>query len=145
MAVYSSGDVNLHASADTVFDKLSNLENLRSLLEKVPADQIPNDKREMFDSIQITEDTISVPGGPVGNLTFRVIEKTAPSLIKLQGEGSPVPLALEMHLTPETADSCKARVDINIEIPALLKPMIGATIQKMADQFGQVLKSIPFS
>ena len=63
MAVYKSENVELNASAESVYGKLSNLENLRSLLEKVPADQVPDDKREMFDSIQITPETISVPAG----------------------------------------------------------------------------------
>ena len=144
MAIYSSGEINLHASAENVFAKLSNLENLRTLLEKVPAESIPEDKREIFNNLTITPDSITVPGGPVGALTFRMKEKKEPTFIKLEGEGTPVPLALVMHITPETASSSKANVDIDIEIPAMLKPMIGGSIKKMAEQFGQVLKSIPF-
>lgn len=145
MAIYNSGEVLLQAPAEAVFSKLSNLENLRTLLEKVPADKIPQDKLEMFNSITVTPDSITVPGGPVGALTFRVSEKVDPSLIKLQGEGSPVPLTLSMHIQPEGADASKANVEIDIAIPAMLKPMVGGHIQKMADQFGQVLRAIPFS
>lgn len=145
MAIYNSSEVSLHAPAESVFSKLSNLENLRSLLEKVPAEQIPADKREMFESITITPDAITVPGGPVGALTFRVIEKTEPSLIKLSGEGSPVPLTLAMHISPDGPEASKAKVEIDIALPAMLKPMVGGHIQKMADQFSQVLKAIPFA
>lgn len=145
MSVYKSDNVELQASAEDVYNKLSNLENLRSLLEKVPADQVPSDKREMFDSIQITPDTISVPAGPVGNLTFRVTDKTKPSLIRLQAEGSPVPLSLEMNIRPQGEEACNAQVTIDIKLPPMLAPMVGGHIQKMADQFGQVLKAIPFS
>ena len=45
MAIYNSSEVSLHAPAESVFSKLSNLENLRTLLDKVPAEQIPADKR----------------------------------------------------------------------------------------------------
>lgn len=145
MAKYSSGEVTLPASADIVYSKLSNLENLKSLLQNVPADKIPADKREMFDNITITEDSITVPGGPVGALTFRVTEKKAPSLIKLQAEGSPIPLGMAMNIEPESATSSKAKVDIDIDLPLMLKPMLGGQIQKMAEQFGQVLQSIPFA
>lgn len=145
MAKYNSSEETLHASAEAVFSKLSNLENLRSLLDRVPADKIPEDKKAMFESITITPDSITVPGGPVGAMTFRVTEKVEPTLIALSGEGSPVPLSLAMHITPETESSCKAKVEIDIEIPAMLKPMIGGHIQKMADQFGEVLKAIPFA
>lgn len=145
MAIYNSTPVRLQSPAETVFAKLSNLENLRSLLEKVPADRIPEDKRGMFESITITPESITVPGGPVGSLTFKVVEKKEPSLVKLSGEGSPVPLTLSMHIAPEGAGACTAKVEIDIAIPAMLKPMVGGHIQKMADQFGQVLKAIPFA
>lgn len=145
MANYNSPEVTLRASAEAVFSKLSNLENLRGLLEKVPADQIPADKREMFDNITITPDSITVPGGPVGSLTFKVREKVEPTLIRLEGEGSPVPLSLSLRISPVDVESCRAKAEIDIEIPAMLKPMVSGPIQKMADQFGQVLKAIPFS
>ena len=145
MATYKSSEVSLHAPAETVYAKLSNLENLRSLLDKVPADQIPEDKRQMFDSIHITPDAISVPGGPVGALTFRVKEKEEPSLIKLEGEGAPVAMSLTMHITPDGEDHSRAQAVIDIAIPPMLKPMVNGPLQQMADQFSQVLKAIPFS
>lgn len=144
MAIYSSGDVTLQASATAVFDKLSNLENLQGLLDKVPADRIPEDKRQMFENIRITHDTIEVPGGPMGNLLFRVIEREAPSLIKLRGEGIPIEMSLVLHVKPLTDTSSSANVDIDINIPAMLKPMVGGQIQKIANQFGDVLGAIPF-
>lgn len=145
MATFNSEEVSLNAPAEAVFAKLSNLENLRSLLDKVPADQIPADKLEMFNSITITPDSITVPGGPVGALTFKVKEKINPSLIKLEGEGAPVPLSLAMHISPLGADASSAKVVIDIAIPAMLKPMVSGPIQKMADQFSQILRAIPFS
>lgn len=146
MTTYSSDNIQMQASAEQVFSKLSNLENLKGLLDKVPADRIPEDKKAMFENIKITPETLEVPGGPMGgSLVFRMAEKVEPTFIKLQGEGIPVNLALELHIEPITATSSSARVDINIDLPALLKPMVGGQIQKIATQFGNVLGSIPFS
>lgn len=145
MAVYSSGNVTLNGSADSVFEKLSNLENLQGMLNKVPADKVPEDKRQMFENIRITKDTIEVPGGPMGNLIFRVVEREAPSLIKLKGEGIPIEMALVLHISPLTDTTSNAKVDIDINIPAMLKPMVGGQIQKIANQFGEVLGAIPFA
>lgn len=145
MAIYKSGNVTLNASADAVYNKLSNLENLKEMLGKVPADKIPDDKRQMFENIRITPDTIEVPGGPMGNLIFRVVERKSPSLIKLQGEGIPIQMSLALNVAPLTETSSSANVDIDINIPAMLKPMIGGQVQKIADQFGDVLGAIPFS
>ena len=145
MAKYSSGEVRMNGSAETVFNKLSNLQNLRDLLDKVPADRVPEDKRAMFENLEITNDTIVIPGGPMGSLTLRVVERVVPSLIKLAGEGLPIALSLSMHIKPESDTSSKANVDIDMDIPAMLKPMIGGQIQKMASQFGDMLGAISFS
>ena len=145
MSVYSSDKVTLNAPAPAVYDKLSNLENLKGMLEKVPADRIPEDKRQMFDNIKITPDTIEVPGGPMGSLLFRVTERKSPSLIKLKGEGVPVEMSLALHIQPLNDTSSSAQVDLDINIPMMLKPMIGGQIQKIANQFGDVLGAIPFA
>ena len=144
MTTYSSPSVTLPASADKVYEKLSNIENLKELLNRVPADKIPEDKRQMYDNLKITSDSIEIPGGPMGNLIFRVTEKVAPSLIRLTGEGMPIAMAIEMHISPISDTSSSAKIDFNLDIPALLKPMIGGQIQKMANQFGEVLGAIPF-
>lgn len=145
MSIYSSDKITLNVPAEAVYDKLSNLENLKSMLDKVPADKIPEDKRQMFENIKISPDTIEVPGGPMGNLTFRVTERKAPSLIKLRGEGIPVEMSLVLHIEPKTTTSSEAKVDIDINIPAMLKPLIGGQVQKIAQQFGDVLGAIPFA
>lgn len=144
MAVYKSDKVTIEAPAATVYDKLSNLENLKGMLSKVPAERIPEDKRQMFENIRITPDTIEVPG-PMGNMVFRVVEREAPHLIRLQGEGLPIQLGLALHVSPQTAESSQAQVEIDLDLPMMLKPMIGGQIQKIADQFGDVLAAIPFS
>ena len=128
-----------------MYEKLSNLENLQGMLNKVPADRIPEDKRQMFENIRITPDTIEVPGGPMGSLTFRVTEREAPKLIRLRGEGIPIQMALVLHVRPVNETSSTAQVDIDIDLPMMLKPMVGGQIQKIANQFGDVLGAIPFS
>ncbi len=145
MAKYKSEEVLLKASAEKVFNRLSDFESLKELLAKVPEDQIPVDKRDMFDNIRLTDDCIELPGGPVGTLKLRVVEKTAPTWIKLKGEGSPVPLSLQLNIHPIDETACRAVAQIDLDIPAMLRPMIAGPMQKMTSQFGQVLHSIPFA
>lgn len=144
MATYKSDEVTLKASAQNVFDRLENFESLKALLDKVPEDQIPADKKEMFDSIKLTDDSIEIPGGPVGAIRLRVVEKVAPVKISLKGEGTPVPLSLQLDIHPIDDGSCRAQAKIDLEIPAMLRPMISGPMQKMTEQFAQVLRSIPF-
>lgn len=145
MASYKSDKVTLNASADKVFGKLSNLEGLSDLLKRAPLDKISEEQRGMLEQVKVTPDTITFPGGPVGELTLGIAEKVDPTLIRLEGRGTPVPLGLSMHIAPLTPDTCEAYVDINVKIPMMLAPMIGGTVQKMADQFGGMLRQIPFN
>lgn len=143
MATYKSNVTSLAAPAERVYAKLSNLEGLGELIKNVPADKVPADKRALMEQISITPSTISFPGGPVGEVTLELARLEEPSLIELKGKGTPVPLELALHIRPLTADTCEAYVEINIQIPAMLKPMVNGPLQKMADEFGQVLRAVP--
>lgn len=144
MTEFTSDEVILASSSETVFNKLSNLENLRSFLNNVPQDKIPQDKLEQFHNLVITADSITIPGGPTGAITLAVKDKIPHSLIRLEGVDLPIKLSLEMRLSDGGIDSSKAVVAINADIPMMLKPMIKGPLQKIVDQFAQVLTAIPF-
>ncbi len=144
MATYKCDEVTLKTSAENVFERLSNFESLKTLLAQIPEDQIPADKKEMFDSIRLSNDSIELPGGPVGSIRLKVVERTAPSRITLKGEGTPVPLQLQLDIHPVDDSACRAQAKVDLEIPAMLRPMISGPMQKMTEQFANVLRSIPF-
>ena len=145
MTTIKSDKAIVSATPEKVFEKLSNLSNLKPLLEQVPKDQIPEDKREMFDNLKITEDSISIPAGPVGEITLRISDKLPNSLIRLAGEGSPVPMDMQLEIEPLGADQSEVQVAINLEIPAMLKPMVSGPLKKIANQFVNVLGAIKFN
>lgn len=147
MAEYKSEITPLRGSAETVYAKLSNLGNLRGLLDRIPMENIPDDKRSMFENVTITDDSISIPlgaGAPMGALTFRKDRCVEPTLVRLVGVGTPVPLALEMHITPLDEHSSEGQVVVDVNIPMMLKPMVSGPIGKVVSQFSDVLKAIPF-
>lgn len=142
MATFKSEEVTLRASAQNVFDKLSNLEGLGNLIKEAPLDQVPAEQRAMLDQVSVSADRISFPGGPAGEITLRLAEAVAPSLIRMEGEGTPVPLSMTMHIEPLLAEESRAYVEIDIKIPAMLKPMVAGPLQKMADQFAEMLPQV---
>lgn len=145
MATYKSEKVGIAYPAETVFNKLSNLEGLGELLKNAPTDKIPEDKKAMLEQLKVTPETISFPGGPVGDITLRVVEKDAPNRIKLEGQGTPVPMSLSLHILTLSPDTCEAYVEIEVQIPAMLKPMVNGPLQQMADQFAVMLRQIPYA
>lgn len=145
MATYKSEKVGIAYPAEKVYDRLSNLEGLKEMLANVPADQVPADQMAMLEQVKVTADTISFPGGPVGDITLRVAERVRPTLVRLEGVGTPVPMNLSLEVLPLTPETCEASVAIDVQIPAMLKPMVNGPLQKMADQFGQMLRQMPYA
>lgn len=144
MAEFKSNETPINASAEAVYKKLSNLEGLKELLARVPEDQIPADQYDLFNQVKITSDTLSFPAGPVGELTLRLVETVEPTFIRLEGVGAPVPMALMLHINPSTEVTCSARVVIDLQIPAMLKPMVSGPLSKMVEQFANMLRSLPY-
>lgn len=144
MSTYSSSEISLKGSAEKVYNVVSNPGLLKNLLENVPADKIPEDKKAMFDQLKLSGDCIEIPGGPVGNIRLQINKGVAPSLVELNGVDTPVKMSIKFHIIPETEESCRGKVELDIDIPMMLKPMIGGTLQKVVDQFALVLKSVPF-
>ena len=145
MTTIKSEKTLIAAPAEKVFDKLSNLENLKPLLDKVPVEQIPEDKRELFNRVQVTEDCISIPGGPVGDIRLRMSDRLPNSLIQLAGEGTPVPMLMRLEIEPRGEEECEVQVSVALDIPVMLKPMVSGPLKKVVDQFAQVLGAIPFN
>lgn len=143
MATFKSDKVELRYPAEAVFDKLSDLSNIGTLLENAPVDQIPEDKRELLNKITFSRDTISFPAQPVGDVTLQVVRREPFTLIELDGVGTPVDLKMRMEITPK-GETCEAMVVVDIAIPAMLKPMVAGPLQKMTDQFSQVLRALKF-
>lgn len=141
MATIKSEKVTLNSSAENVYDKLCNPENLRDLLNKVPIDQVPEDKRDLLTQISVTSDSITIPGGPTGPITLKMTEKVRPTLLKLEGEGTPVALFMSLHLIP-MGDLSEATIEIDIAVPALVLPMVKGPLQKLADQVANTLRAI---
>lgn len=135
----------LSAPAETVFTRLDNLEGLGDMIKNAPADQIPEDKRQMLENISVTADTITFPAGPMGSLTLRKTQSINPTLIRLEGEGGPVPMSLSLNILPLGETACSANVEIDLQIPAMLKPMINGPMQKMTTEFAQMLRAVPFA
>lgn len=144
MANFRSDDVTLGVPAEQAFAKLNNLEGLGELIKNAPADKIPAEQREMLEKIKVTPDTISFPSGAMGEIKLRKTKSVAPTLIELEGEGTPVPMSLKLHLLPMGETACTANVDIDLQIPAMLKPMVSGPLKKMTTEFANMLRQMPF-
>ena len=136
MAKYSSKPVVVNYSAEAVSDKFSDLTTLQQYLDK-----LPDAERSKIGDVALTADSITIKTPQMGNITLQVTERT-PSRVCFSAVGSPLPINLAIDIKPIDSASSEITSSMDVEIPVFLKPMIGGTLQKAVDQFGEMIHRI---
>jgi len=136
MSKYESGVKQIPYSQRSVYDKLSNLENIEQVKDRIPADKLSG--------LTFDRDTVSVDVPPVGKVTLRIIDREEPKCVKFEAANSPVPFNLWVQMLPVTDITSKMRVTVKADIPVFLKPMIGNKLQDGVDKIADMLAMIPY-
>lgn len=132
MAKYSSKSVTINRPAEAIAGQFSDFRKLQGALDNLT----PEEKAKVGD-VSFTEDSIKISTQQVGDIVFKVSERT-PEAICLKAEKSPVPMNLILEMKPVDAESTELTGVIDVDIPVMLRPLVGPTLQKAADQFGSL-------
>ena len=136
MATFTSKPTIVDSPAATVAEKFSDLSAMQKVL-----DQIPADERAKIGDIALTPDSIVMKTPQGGDITLKVTQRT-PERVTLTAMGSPVPMNLSVNIKPLSDTQTELTTSMDVEIPAFLKPMVGGTLQKAVDQFGQLMQRL---
>ena len=136
MATYKSKPVSIHRPVREVYERISDIASYQKHI-----DQLPEEAKQKIGDVQFTDDSISINAAPVGQLKFVVKERIAPSKVTLEAAQSPVPLRLVVELEPDGDDAAIATGIIDVEIPVMLRPLVGGKLQEASDKFGELLKT----
>lgn len=145
MSEYKSDIKQIAAPASAVFGRLSNLENLKTFVDNLPEDQIPADKLAQIKQMELTPDSISMPGGPTGKVTLNVVERKPDSLIVMRPSDVPIDLNLEIRIGEEDGERCTLQVAIVADLPMMLRHMVKGPFNQLVAQFADMLAAIPYN
>ncbi|MCM1138145.1 MAG: hypothetical protein NC221_08095 [Duncaniella sp.] len=137
MSVYSGKTVTLPRPIEEIYAKVSDLAQYKPLV-----DQLPDEQRVKLQGVEFNGDSVKMDAPSIGQLVFRISERTAPTHVGFEAEGSPVPLKLSLDLASVSENSTSLTPKIDIEIPAMLRPFIGNKLQQAADHFGDMFTSL---
>lgn len=137
MATYKSKPQTINRSADELFDRFSDLSRLQSAL-----DTLPEEQRAKVGDVQFTPDSIKIVTPQVGEIAFNVIERKRPVKVVFGTQSSPVPMTMDVDITPRGEGESEVVTSINVEIPAMLRPLIGPQLQKATDKFGELISGL---
>lgn len=136
MAQYKSKAVTVNRGADYITERFADLSAFGQAL-----DGMSEADRARVGDVKFDKDSITIDTKQVGTISFKVTERT-PSRVVMSAVGSPVPLELSVGLTPLGDDVTEIVTAIDVEIPAMLRPMIGGAMQKAVDQFGDLMAKL---
>lgn len=121
---------------ERVFNKLSDLNNLESVKNIIPADKIQD---LSFDS-----DTLSVSVSQIGNISLTITEREPFKCIKFETISAPMPFNLWIQIAPVSDEECKLKLTVGLDINPIMKSMIGKPIREGLEKMGDTLALISF-
>lgn len=137
MTTYSSKPVEIPMSASAAYAKLTDLSSFQERLES-----LPEDLKSKVGDISFTADTISFNGTPMGALVLKLSETVPDKRVAFTAQGAPVPIIMSIALEDKDTDKAEAVSSIDVEIPAMLKPMIGPKLKEAAEKMGEMIKNL---
>lgn len=135
MSKYTGRAVTINAPAQVVADKFSDLTVFQDRLDKVP-----DDVRAKMGKVDFERDAIVLTHPQIGKIKFSVVERR-PDLVRMECT-SPIHVEMTLHLESAGADATRAFAEMDVDLPAMLKPFVAPHLQKVADQFGDMLGKI---
>ncbi len=127
--------------ASAIYARISDFSKFEDLVAK-----LPEEVRSQLGEVKFTTDTIVIPHNMLGQIKLLVSERVPDKRIALQAENAPVPMFMAINLEAKAPELTEVQTAIDVDIPAMLKPMIGPKIEPMLKQsvekFGEMIANI---
>ena len=123
-------------SQESVYNKVSDLNNLESVRDKIPEGKVQD--------LTFDTDTLSFSISPVGQVSLRIMEREPSKSVKFEAEKSPLPFNLWIQIVPVSENECKMKLTIKAEINPFIKGMIQKPLQDGLEKMAEMLSKIPY-
>ncbi|KAA6338989.1 hypothetical protein EZS27_006536 [termite gut metagenome] len=121
---------------ERVYAKLSDLNNLESIKDKIPPDKI--------NGFSFDTDTLSINVAPVGDLTLKIIEREPSKCIKFETVQSPLPFNLWIQIVPSSEEECKIKLTFRAEINMFMKSIVQKPLQEGLEKIVEMMTTIQY-
>ena len=142
MESYKSDKIVIDYGIDVIYSKLSDPRVFKAHLD-ANMDRLPAEAREHLEKVKFEDDGISIES-PMGALKLSVAESVEPTMVKYSAQQSPVPFGLTINLEPIDESHTHSVTELNIELPMMLRAMVGSKLKDGAKQLGEVIAKLPY-
>ncbi len=139
MTTYSSKTATLDMPVETVYKHIS---DIAAYQEKING--LPDEIKQKIGNVTFADDKITIKGAPMGDIELVVSERVENKRMALNAMNSPVPIIMSINLDEQGTGKTQVVTSIDVEMPAILKPMVGPKLQEAAEKFGDMIKNLAF-
>lgn len=159
MSQYESQIKQIAAPIEAVYAKLSNLENLRPVIENAQNNDTLRQKIEeagqdpsylnMLKNVTLTADSVSLDTGMMGTFELDIINREDPAensgkgTIKFKTAQSPIDANMWIQLLPGELGT-RMKLTLKADLNPMLKMMLGNKLEAGIDKFADMLSMIPY-
>lgn len=136
MSEYKGKTVAVGRTGAEIADKFANLRNFQPTIDALPAEA-----KDKLKGLELDEDSVAFDVNMVGRVKFRIIERT-PERVLLTAEGTPMPFTLRLDMKPDGDASTLVTPVADLDIPFMLRGMVGPYVQKAMDQIGGFITTL---
>lgn len=136
MTKFESEIKHISYSTACVYDKLTNLSNLESIKDRLPADKIQD--------LSFDANSLSFSISPVGKISLEIIEREPNKTIKFATTQSPMPFNLWVQLVGDSESTCKMKLTIGADVNPFIKGMIQKPLQEGVEKMAEMLSMIKY-
>jgi len=123
-------------SEEKVYEKLSNLNNIEAIKDKLPADKVKDFK---FDA-----DNVSFNISGIGDIQLEVIERIPSKCIKFGSTNSPIAFNLWIQIVSISDNECKIRITAGLEVNVFMKSIVSKPVKEGLEKMVDMLSMIPY-
>jgi len=159
MSQYESQIKQVAAPIENVYSKLSNLENLRPIIEnaqdneqlkqQIEAAGQDSSYLDMLKNVSLTPDNFSLDTGIMGVISLSIINREDPAenegkgTIKFETTQSPINANMWIQLLPSDMGT-RMKLTLKADLNPMLKMMLGNKLESGIDKFADMLAMIPY-
>lgn len=142
------------APVEVVYQKLSDLETFRPILENAANNPMVAEKMreagqdpaqlEKLKEVELSSDTIIFPVPMIGTMALEIIDREVNRCVKMQTKASPIEATLWIQVLPVSAGGSKMRLTLQADLNMMMKMMIGKKLEKGINQFADMLAQLPY-
>lgn len=141
---------------ETVYAKISDLTNLKSIKEKFNNPELQEKMRaetsgekieqigKTLETLEFDTDSVSMDVKPVGRVSISIIEREQPKLVKFSSTQSPVGFKMWVQLLPVTDDTCKMKITVDASVNPFVGAMIEKPLKEGAEKLADMLSKLPY-